>query len=75
MSNINQQFQTKSNLVPPAEEPKLTPGALVFITVLMLFFGTILVTIGVGVTFGWSWALIVLGALVIVYGLITGNSI
>lgn len=76
MSNINPSFSNKTNAaVPPTEEAKLTPGGLVAITVLLVFIGTILVTIGVGVTLGWAWAITVLGALVIVYGLITGNSI
>jgi hypothetical protein len=64
-----------SNPIPPTEQAKLTPAALVFITVLLVFIGTILVTIGVGVTLGWAWAITVLGALVIVYGLLTGKSV
>ena len=72
MSNT---FSNTTSAVPPTEEPKLTPAALVLITVFFVFIGTILVTIGVGVTLGWAWAITVLGALLITFGLITGKSV
>lgn len=76
MSNINPPFTNKTSVtVPLTEQAKLSDGAMALITVLLVFIGTILVTIGIGVAVGWAWAITVLGALVIVYGLITGNSI
>lgn len=57
------------------ESSKITPQALVAFTVLLLFLGTILVTVGICVLFGWAWGLTVLGALIIAYGLIIGFSV
>lgn len=63
------------NETTPEQDAIRRAQAVLAVTVLMLFLGTIIVTVGVSVIFGLAWGAIVLGALMVVFGLILGFSV
>lgn len=61
--------------VMPTQEVDRRASAILAVTVLLLFLGTIVLSVSIGVIFGMAWGFAVAGALLIVFGLVTGFSI
>lgn len=59
----------------PKDTSTLQPQAIVAVVFLLLFLGTILISIGVAILFGFAWMVLVLGVLFVAFGLILGFSV
>lgn len=59
----------------PKDTSTLQLQAIVAVVFLLLFLGTILISIGVAILFGFAWMVLVLGVLFVAFGLILGFSV
>ena len=63
-----------SNVAPTQEANNRIP-TVVAVIILLLFLGTIVLSVSIGAIFGVAWGFATAGALMVVYGLMIGFSI